>query len=59
MLPLAVRRASCGPWQKRRDVIDAALALLVEDGDHIVTSDPEDTEPLVVALRPRAELIPA
>jgi hypothetical protein len=39
-------------------VIDAALALLAEDGDHIVTSDPEDIEPLVVALRRHVELIP-
>lgn len=43
---------------KRRDVIDAAVALLAEDGDHIVTSDPEDIEPLVVALRRHVELIP-
>jgi len=44
---------------KRRDVIDAAVAVLAEDGDHIVTSDPEDIEPLVVALRRHVELIPA
>jgi hypothetical protein len=44
---------------KRRDVIDAAVALLAEDGDHIVTSDPEDIEPLVIALRRHVELIPA
>jgi hypothetical protein len=43
---------------KRRDVIDAAVTLLAEDGDHIVTSDPEDIEPLVVALRRHVELIP-
>jgi len=30
---------------RRRDVIDAAIALLADDGDHIVTSDPEDIEP--------------
>jgi hypothetical protein len=44
---------------KRRDVIDAAVALLAEDGDEIVTSDPEDIEPLVVALGRHVELIPA
>jgi hypothetical protein len=43
---------------KRRDVIDAAVTLLAEDGDHIVTSDPEDIESLVVALRRHVELIP-
>lgn len=43
---------------KRQDVIDAAVALLAEDGDHIVTSDPEDIEPLVVALGRHVELIP-
>lgn len=43
---------------KRQDVIGAAVALLAEDGDHIVTSDPEDIEPLVVALRRHVELIP-
>ncbi len=44
---------------KRRDVIDAAVALLAEDGDHIITSDPEDIEPLVVALGRHVELVPA
>jgi hypothetical protein len=43
---------------KRRDVIDAAVALLAEDGDYIVTSDPEDIKPLVVALGRHVELIP-
>ena len=42
-----------------RDVIDAAVALLAEDGDDIVTSDPEDFEHLVVALRRHVELVPA
>jgi len=44
---------------KSHDVIDAALALLAEDGDLIVTSDPEDLQPLVVALGRHVELIPA
>ena len=44
---------------RRSDVIDAALTLLAEDGDHIVTSDPEDIEPLVVAANRHVELIRA
>jgi hypothetical protein len=44
---------------KRQDVIDAAVALLAEDGDHIITSDPEDLEPFAVALGRHVELIPA
>jgi hypothetical protein len=28
------------------DVIDAALVLLAEDGDLLLTSDPDDLEPL-------------
>jgi hypothetical protein len=31
------------------DVIDAALVLLAEDGDSILTSDPDDLEPLADA----------
>ena len=31
---------------RRSDVVDAALVLLAEDGDRIVTSDPSDIEPL-------------
>lgn len=31
------------------DVIDAALVLLAADGDHILTSDPEDLELLAAA----------
>src|SRR5262252_5079815 len=33
----------------RRDVIDAALVWLAADGDYIVTSVPDDLEPLAVA----------
>lgn len=43
----------------RRDVIDAALVLLARDGDHIVTSDPDDLEPLARASRRHVEIIPA
>ena len=36
---------------RRSDVVDAALVLLAEDGDQIVTSDPDDIEPLALAAR--------
>jgi hypothetical protein len=39
------------------DVVDAALVLLAEDGDTIVTSDPDDIEPLAKAARRQVELI--
>lgn len=42
-----------------RDVIDAALVLLARDGDHIVTSDPDDIEPLARASRRHVEIIRA
>jgi hypothetical protein len=41
------------------DVIDAAVALLTEDGDRIVTSDPFDLEPLVAASGRHVELVRA
>ena len=44
---------------KRRDVIDAALVLLASDGDHIVTSDPDDIEPLARASGRHVEVIRA
>jgi len=44
---------------RRRDVIDAALVLLTVDGDHIVTSDPDDLEPLAIASGRHVELIRA
>jgi len=40
------------------DVIDAAVVLLADDGDLIVTSDPDDIEPLAVASGRHVELIP-
>ena len=43
----------------RRDVIDAAVVLLAADGDYIVTSDPDDLEPLAVASGRHIELIRA
>jgi hypothetical protein len=39
------------------DVIDAALVLLADDGDDIVTSDPEDLEPLAASLGRHVELL--
>lgn len=44
---------------KRRDVIDAALVLLAHDGDHIVTSDPDDIEPLARASGRHVEIVRA
>lgn len=41
----------------RSDVVDAALVLLAEDGDQIVTSDPHDIAPLALAARRQIELI--
>jgi hypothetical protein len=39
------------------DVIDAALVLLADDGDDIVTSDPEDLAPLATRLGRHVELL--
>jgi hypothetical protein len=36
------------------DIADAAVALVVEDGDTVVTSDPQDIEHLLKAARRRA-----
>jgi hypothetical protein len=41
---------------RRDDVIDAALALLAQDGDRIVTSDPTDLEPLAAATGHHVEV---
>lgn len=38
------------------DVVDAALVLLAEDGDEIVTSDPNDLEPLAEMSGTHVEL---
>jgi hypothetical protein len=40
------------------DVIDAAVVLLGDDGDTIVTSDPEDLAALAVAAGLQADLVP-
>lgn len=44
---------------KQNDVIDAALVLLASEGDYIVTSDPDDLEPLARAAARDVELIRA
>jgi hypothetical protein len=40
-------------------VIDAAVVLLADDGDQIVTSDPDDLEPLAATARRHVDLIRA
>jgi hypothetical protein len=40
------------------DVIDAAVVLLAADGDSIVTSDPDDLEPLALAAGVHVDIIP-
>jgi hypothetical protein len=42
-----------------RDAIDAALVLLAEDDDQIVTSDPDDIEPLARAAGTHVEIVRA
>jgi hypothetical protein len=39
-----------------RDIVDAAVALLVDDGDTILTSDPADIELLLEATGARARI---
>lgn len=42
----------------QKDVIDAALVLLAEDGDEIWTSDTEDLRPLAEASSIHVDIIP-
>jgi hypothetical protein len=42
---------------KTDDVVDAHLALVVADGDRVLTSDPDDIERLLKALRVAAPVI--
>jgi hypothetical protein len=42
----------------RHDVVDAALVLLAEDGDRILTSDPGDIALLAAAADRHLEIIP-
>jgi hypothetical protein len=57
---LSARRArDCGMLLARsgtRDITDAAVSLLVEDGDTILTSDPCDLERLLDAAGTRARV---
>ena len=43
---------------RRADVIDAAVVLLAEDGDQILTSDPEDLAPLAAASGRHVDIVP-
>ncbi|HWE69231.1 MAG TPA: hypothetical protein VG205_02650 [Acidimicrobiales bacterium] len=42
---------------RRSDVIDASIVLMANDGDEIITSDPEDLRPLAVATGIHVELV--
>lgn len=42
---------------RRRDVVDAAIVLLAHDGDQILTSDPNDIEPLARAAGRHVEIV--
>jgi len=42
---------------RRHDVIDAALVLLAGDGDDILTSDPDDLQPLAEACGRHVEIV--
>lgn len=44
---------------KQNDVIDAALVLLANDGDRVITSDPDDLAPLARAADLDIELVTA
>jgi len=43
---------------RTRDVIDAVLVLLAEDGDFVLTSDPDDIEPLAKASGLHVDIVP-
>lgn len=42
---------------KRRDVIDAAIVLIADDGDEILTSDAGDLAPLAIAAGKYVEIV--
>ena len=44
---------------KRRDAFDAALVVLAADGDYLITSDPDDIEPLARASGCHVEIVRA
>lgn len=43
---------------RTEDVIDAALVLLAADGDSVITSDPDDLEPLADASGLHVDIVP-
>ena len=43
---------------RRADVVDAALVLLANDGDMILTSDPGDLVPLAAASGTHVDIVP-
>lgn len=55
----AARARDCGmllAHSKTRDIADAAVSLLVDDGDTILTSDPRDIERLLDAAGTHARI---
>jgi hypothetical protein len=52
----AIQRADLGRT-RQADVIDAAVVLLANDGDEIVTSDRDDLDPMAEATGRHIELI--
>ena len=57
----AARARDCGTLLARsatRDIADAAVSLLVDDGNTILTSDPHDIERLLNAAGTRARIRP-
>jgi hypothetical protein len=43
---------------RRTDVIDAALILLATDGDSLLTSEPDDLEPLAYSAGLHVDIVP-
>ena len=43
---------------RKADVVDGAVVLLAADGDSILTSDPDDLEPLAIAAGLHIDIIP-
>lgn len=43
---------------RKTDVIDAALVLLAADGDFLLTSDPNDLEPLAASAGLHVDIVP-
>jgi hypothetical protein len=43
---------------RMNDVVDAALVLIAVDGDLLLTSDPDDIEPLAIASGTHLDIIP-